>query len=1282
MASGLLVPRSSLIAERRHTERTRSRVRSVLALLGGAFLLAPSLIGLDIATADPATADVTEEQIGQGGAFPTTREHRVAPGLDLTTLSRLEEGGWNNGNVLTADLTEPTLSMDVVDTGEVASVAPLDELIHAGADGDRAVAAVNGTFFDMDKSGAPVYTSVSSDGVRMGDAQERPALTLADGQAAIQALSASGELTLADGTVHDLTGMNEPELENDEIGVYTAAWGSKSLDRVLKQGDDAPADSAARATVVDGQVTDVAIIEDGKAGELEVPDGGQVLLGRDSGAAVIADLTVGDEVEVAFGPDQDVDMGIAGSTQVLEDGAVPQLDEDDELVTGLHARTAVGLSKDGTELYVLVLDGKTTDSHGMTLPELGQIMADMGAHNAINLDGGGSSALAARVAGANSDRVWNSPSDGKVRDVANALVFSSSADPEELSDVQADLLLDDQDAVFPGLTRTIRGTGLGANLDPVLTDGEFTTDGGVEVVDADSQHAVVQANGRGPATVTFAADGFEDGQDLRVLGDPIGLRPNSRTVNIADPDSPAEVTLTGFDADGRSARIETRDAEVTVSDGFEVQDDVIGTWTVSATGDVETGTLTMRVGDLETTIALTSGTDETNLLDFSDLSAFTGGADRATGDLSAADGPEGEDGSTDPAIGLRYDFTTSTATRGFYLIPDEPVAVEGDTLEFTLDVRGDGNGSWPRLQITDGNGTVTNLDGDLLEFEGWQQVHFTVPDGLAQPLTVERIRMMETRPEAQYQGDIAVANLHAVTAPAAETPQEQTVHDPALLTTGSVDDRPQRIAVMSDAQFIAADPDSANAEGARRTLREIRAQDPDLLVINGDFVDEAAPEDFELAQQILDEEWDPSIPYVYVPGNHEVMGGEITNFEDAFGAVNQETTLGSTRVITLNTSAGTLAGGGIDQIEHLQDELDAAAESDDLTGVVVFFHHPTQDPLPDKNSQLTDQREARALEDTLAEFRRSSGKSVAMVNGHVGVFHGAAIEGVTSLINGNSGKGPHGTPATGGFIGWTMLGIDPDSGVVGTDPVPQDRVDWLAAETHPWVEDLTPEASGELTVGQTGEVSAILTQDDTEVPVAWPVTSRWGGSGVQVETGGAGGARVAAGGEMTEEADDSAVVRVNPVTGEITGLRAGTAEVEVTVMGVSTQQTVTVHGEGEEPGDGDDGDDGGSGDGDDGDEEPGDGDDGDGSETPTPPGQDGDGSSDDDPAGPDSGSADPDGGDPSAPADDTTTGEKTSRAPGSLSRTGADAAPLLVAAGVLIVAGATLLLVRRSHHRS
>ena len=49
---------------------------------------------------------------------------------------------------------------------------------------------------------APLRTSISSGGVRMGTSEEMPALTLADGKAAVQALSASGELTTADGTVH------------------------------------------------------------------------------------------------------------------------------------------------------------------------------------------------------------------------------------------------------------------------------------------------------------------------------------------------------------------------------------------------------------------------------------------------------------------------------------------------------------------------------------------------------------------------------------------------------------------------------------------------------------------------------------------------------------------------------------------------------------------------------------------------------------------------------------------------------------------------------------------------------------------------------------------------------------------------------------------------------------------------------------------------------------------------------------------------------------------------
>src|SRR5690625_7098329 len=92
--------------------------------------------------------------------------------------------------------------------------------------------------------------------------------------------------------------------------------------------------------------------------------------------------------------------------------------------------------------------------------------------------------------------------------------------------------------------------------------------------------------------------------------------------------------------------------------------------------------------------------------------------------------------------------------------------------------------------------------------------------------------------------------------------------------------------------------------------------------------------------------WDTDIPYVYVPGNHEVMGGEIANFEDAFGAPTTEQSLGRTQVITLNTASGSLAGGGLEQIEELERQLEAGAESDILTGAVGFFHHPPTDALP------------------------------------------------------------------------------------------------------------------------------------------------------------------------------------------------------------------------------------------------------------------------------------------------------------------------------------------------
>ncbi|MGO1485881.1 MAG: phosphodiester glycosidase family protein, partial [Brevibacterium aurantiacum] len=1161
---------SRILPSSSHAAFTRSFVL-VLAVI--AALLAPGAMGPGglLATSVPASAaPPSDEDLGKDGSVLRSSEtKRVAPGLEVTDFSRLEDGGWNNGNVLTADLTTDSLSLDVRDTGTVASHDTTSEIMKGGKNGEKAVAAVNGTFFDINHSYAPIYTSVSRNGMRIGSQTPKPAFTLADKKAAVTMLSAAGTMT-ADGEETDLGGLNNPNLSSDAIGVYNEVWGDYSLNRPVG-GPDAMAEEVARVTVVDGAVTKSSGMID-EAGDPDVPENGQVLLGRDSGAKTLSELEVGDEVEIEIGPSENVDLGIGGSHQVLKDGEVPDMGKD-SLVTTAHPRTAVGISKDGSELFVATIDGRSESSGGMSLDDMGEFFSDIGAHNAINLDGGGSTTMLAREAGADAPALQNDPSDGEERSVGNALVFYSDAPAQTINDAQIEPVIEDEDSVFKGLHRSVEGTALGANLEPIAASGTFSADGGVSVADSDEETARVTGDSTGTGRVSYQVDGHTARQDLRVLGEAIGLQPSTRAINLEKTGASEKVRVEGFDSEGRRALIEPADIDVEATDGLHVEDDGTGGLVVNAAGESPTGSVTLTVGKAKTTIPVTVGTESTEVLDFSDLSAFTDASDRATG--SFTQGEPTDDGK--PSIDLSYDFTTSSATRGYYLVPKEPVPVEGNTLAFEMMLRGDGSGAWPRLQVKTADGTTTNIDGDHLTFDGWQKVRFTVPAGLSQPLTLERIRFMETRSAEKYMGEISIADLRAVSTPQTDDPKTQAIHDPALLSTGSVAGRPQQVAVMSDAQFVATDPDSESVEGARRTLREIRRADPDLLVINGDFVDEASPADFELAESIIADEWTEDIPYIYVPGNHEIMGGEIENFESAFGSPTTARTVGRTKVLTLNSSAGSLHGSDSEQLRALEDALAEVDESDHLTGITVFFHHPPQDPLPSKTSQLGDRREAAELEKKLGEFRESSGKSAAVINGHVGVFHGAAVEGVSYLINGNSGKNPAGTPATGGFTGWTMLGIDPGVGEVGDNPSTADRVGWLAAETKPQVDSISVDAPTSMVTGQSADISAEFTQGERTVPVGWPATAQWGGDGVVIDAGAevdmqkATGAKVhaeAAGSSAPEAASE--VIRINPATGEITAENPGTAVVEVTVNGKTAKTTVEVAGDGPPTGPGDD----------------------------------------------------------------------------------------------------------------
>jgi hypothetical protein len=115
---------------------------------------------------------------------------------------------------------------------------------------------------------------------------------------------------------------------------------------------------------------------------------------------------------------------IAGSHIILRAGKT-SVEDAPGFIRTRHPRTAVGLGSDGKTLVLVVVDGRRPgEAVGMNLIELADLMRQLGCQDAINLDGGGSSALVMRNSATGKLQVMNRPSDKRERSVANVLGLS------------------------------------------------------------------------------------------------------------------------------------------------------------------------------------------------------------------------------------------------------------------------------------------------------------------------------------------------------------------------------------------------------------------------------------------------------------------------------------------------------------------------------------------------------------------------------------------------------------------------------------------------------------------------------------------------------------------------------------------------------------------------------------------------------------------------------------------------------------------------------------------
>ncbi|PRX64221.1 hypothetical protein B0I32_109149 [Nonomuraea fuscirosea] len=122
---------------------------------------------------------------------------------------------------------------------------------------------------------------------------------------------------------------------------------------------------------------------------------------------------------------------------------------------------------------------------------------------------------------------------------------------------------------------------------------------------------------------------------------------------------------------------------------------------------------------------------------FDDTSNWDFWSLRATGTASSA--PDGHAGN---GLKLDYDFTQSTQTRGVGIWPSAGLLpVAGQPAAFKLWVKSEGHDQRTRLEVVDRDGTLHTIEPAFITEPGWQQITYDVPDGMAYPVSLHRVRI-------------------------------------------------------------------------------------------------------------------------------------------------------------------------------------------------------------------------------------------------------------------------------------------------------------------------------------------------------------------------------------------------------------------------------------------------------------------------------------------------------------------------------------------------------------
>ncbi len=468
-----------------------------------------------------------------------------------------------------------------------------------------------------------------------------------------------------------------------------------------------------------------------------------------------------------------VTQAIGGKTVLIQNGAI---------VSGLSATdynptTAIGVKSNGDVVFLEVDGRNDTLGKGVTSSEAARFLFDLGCVNALMLDGGGSSAMVARMPGYKSPGLITTPSDGAERANANSLLLISKKSisiRDGLSSVgQAQLL-----HVYPQKAFALAGAPV--SFTALATDESFMPVAlpsnivwGAAGVQIDATGQLIAPSQAGSYQIMVGSD-TAIGQGEVTVVEYISTLKAAQSSYSVSPGS--NVTL------GVTATLNNNPVYAINSNFTWTVEGNIGTITAdgvftAAQGASGKGKVYAKRGSLTASFDIVITQAPVSLEDFENGSQWSATKVRANGAAASVTSDTSIVKFGSKALKIDYDFTLANGVEkgvaGVYLSRNPALVFNDNPVAIGMWVYGDNSKTWLRAKLKDGSGNSFDVDftNDYnvatqtggVDWTGWKYVEAKIPDGKKGPFTLETpLRIMVSRDEMRTKGTLYIDDIKAV----------------------------------------------------------------------------------------------------------------------------------------------------------------------------------------------------------------------------------------------------------------------------------------------------------------------------------------------------------------------------------------------------------------------------------------------------------------------------------------------------------------------------------------